>query len=107
MKKKFDYLSSNYIEYKSNGDGSKTLSVEEHVNKITPYLKDINNFKNFDTWEIQLAIATNDDEDIRNQNRGGSYIDSPDWIKNKQATTNLISKKDNKCFRYAVTVALN
>ena len=44
---------------------------------------------------------------IRNQNRGGSYIDSPDWIKNKQATINLISKKDNKCFRYAVTVALN
>ena len=38
---------------------------------------------------------------------GGSYIDSPDWIKNKQATINLISKKDNKCFRYAVTVALN
>ena len=54
---------SNCIEYKSNGDGSKTLSVEEHVHKITPYLKDINNFKKFDTWEIELAIATNDDEE--------------------------------------------
>ena len=32
-----------------------------------------------------------------NQNRGGSYIDSSDWIKNKQATLN--SKNDvNKCF---------
>ena len=27
-------------------------------------------------------------------NRGGSYIDSPDWIKNKKATINLINKKD-------------
>ena len=42
-----------------------------------------------------------------NPNRGGSYIDSPDWIKNKKATRNPINKKDNKCFQYAVTVALN
>ena len=37
----------------------------------------------------------------------GSYIDSPDWIKNKKATINPISKKDNKRFQYTVTVALN
>ena len=37
----------------------------------------------------------------------GSYIDSPDWIKIEKATINLINKKDNKCFQYAVTVALN
>ena len=42
-----------------------------------------------------------------NPNRGGSYIDSLDWIKNKRATVNPINKKDNKCFQYAVTVALN
>ena len=42
-----------------------------------------------------------------NPNRGGSYIDSPDWIKNKKATINPINKKDNKCFQYTVTVALN
>ena len=40
-------------------------------------------------------------------NRGGSYIDSLDWIKNKKATINSINKKDNKCFQYAVTVGLN
>ena len=39
-----------------------------------------------------------------NVSRGGSYIGSPDWI--KKATINPISKKD-KCFQYAVTVALN
>ena len=42
-----------------------------------------------------------------NLNRGGSYIDSPDGIKNKKATINPINKKDNKCFRYTVTVTLN
>ena len=39
-------------------------------------------------------------------NRDESYIDSPNWIKNKKATTNPINKKNNKCFQYAVTVAL-
>ena len=42
-----------------------------------------------------------------NPNRGGSCIDSPDWINNKKATINPINKKDNKSFQYAVTVALN
>ena len=42
-----------------------------------------------------------------NLNRGGSYIDSPDWIKNKKAAINPINKQDNKCFQYAVTLALN
>ena len=38
---------------------------------------------------------------------GGSYIDSPDWLKNEKATVNLINKKDNKSFQYTVTVTLN
>ena len=41
-----------------------------------------------------------------NFNRGGLYIDSADWIKNKKAI-NPMNKKDNKCFQYAVTIALN
>ena len=40
-------------------------------------------------------------------NWGVSYIDSPDLIKSVKATINPINKKDNKCFQYAVTVALN
>ena len=39
--------------------------------------------------------------------RGGSYIDSPDWIKNKRATINHINKRDNNCFQSAVAVGLN
>ena len=41
-----------------------------------------------------------------NFRRGGSYIDSPDWIKKKNATI-YPKNEDDKCFRYAVTVALN
>ena len=38
--------------------------------------------------------------------RGGSYIDSPEWLKTKKATTNPKSN-DGKCFQYDLTVALN
>ena len=39
-------------------------------------------------------------------NRGGSYIDSPKWLKDKKSTINP-RNNDHKCFQYAVTVALN
>ena len=38
--------------------------------------------------------------------RGGSYIDSPKWLKNKKATINP-KNKDNKCFQYALTIEFN
>ena len=39
-------------------------------------------------------------------NRGGSYIDSPKWLKDKKSTINP-KNNDDKCFQYAVTLALN
>ena len=39
-------------------------------------------------------------------NKGGSYIDSPKWLKNKKSTINP-NNNDYKCFQYAVTLALN
>ena len=153
-----NFWSNNYIEYESNSDRNKTLSVEEYLNNIRPYLKDIiNNLKKSDMWKIQLTIANNfissiDNDEERvvhsksdnieimindeadevikelsdslknryqinlesmkgsefvfdyvhllyykchkiNLNPGGSYIDSPDWIKNKKATINPNNKK--------------
>ena len=38
--------------------------------------------------------------------RGRSYIDSPEWLKNKKATINPKNNDDN-CFQYALTIALN
>ena len=154
-----NFRSNNYIEYRSNGDKNKMLSVEEYLNKIRPYLEGIINIlKKSDPWKIELIITINfisseDDNDeervmhsksdnveimisdeadevIRkifdslknryqnnlesmrgdefafdyvqvlyykchkiNLNRGGSYIDSPNWIKDKKATINPINKK--------------
>ena len=39
-------------------------------------------------------------------NRGGSYIDSPKWLKDKKSTINP-KNNDDRCFQYAVTLALN
>ena len=55
-----NFLSNNYIECESNGDRNKTLSVEEKLYKIRPYLRDIINvLKQSDTWKIQLTITIN------------------------------------------------
>ena len=40
-------------------------------------------------------------------NRGSSYIDSPISIKNKGVTINPKTIKNNNCFQYAITAALN
>ena len=39
-------------------------------------------------------------------NRGGSYIDSPKWLKDIKSTINP-KNNDYKCFQYAVNLALN
>ena len=38
--------------------------------------------------------------------KGGSYIESPKWLKDKKCTINQ-KNNDNKCFQYAITLALN
>ena len=38
--------------------------------------------------------------------KGGSYIDSPKWLKDKKSTINP-KNNDYKCFQYAITLALN
>ena len=40
-------------------------------------------------------------------NRGKSYINSQTWLKNKKATISPKNMKDDCCFQYAITVALN
>ena len=40
-------------------------------------------------------------------NRGSSYIESPEWLQNKGVTINTKNTKNNNCFQYAITAALN
>ena len=54
--------SDNYIIYESRVDKNKTVTIEEFLNKIRPYFKDIiNDLKKtkYLTWKIQLMIAIN------------------------------------------------
>ena len=40
-------------------------------------------------------------------NRGSTYINSPEWLKNKRVTINPRKTNNNRCFQYAITAALN
>ena len=58
--KTFNFCSNNYIEYESNGDKDKNLSIEKYVSKIKPYLKDTTtDLQKSDTRKIQLTILIN------------------------------------------------
>ena len=53
-----NFWNNNYIEYESNGDKSRNLSLNEYLNKIEAYLRNIIiNLQNSDAWKIQLTIA--------------------------------------------------
>ena len=169
---KSGYNNNNYyIEYRSEGD--KLLAIEEYLNLIEPYLKELtNDHKNKGEWKIQLTAQINfislrpgsdetrvmhprsvneefmnggDTDEIIKElfrsllqryqenlqekmkgsdfafdavnylyydlnkisiSKGGSYIDSPKWLKDKKSTINP-KNNDYKCFQYAVTLALN
>ena len=50
--------SNNYIEYESNGDKNRILSLDEYLNKIKSYLTIIIiDLKNSDELKIQLTIT--------------------------------------------------
>ena len=48
------------MEYESNGDRNKNLSVKEYLDISKSYLRNIIiNLQKSDTWKIQLTIAIN------------------------------------------------
>ena len=167
-------FNNNYLEYRSEGNDS--LSFEEYLNLIKPYLNDLNDLnddkKDKGKWELQLTAQINfisqragsdetrvmhtrsvseefmsesETEEIVEKlfrsllqryqdnlnekmrgsdfifngvnylfydfnrvsiSKGGSYIESPKWLKDKKCTVNQ-KNNDNKCFQYATTLALN
>ena len=164
-------FNNNYLEYRSEGNNS--LSFEEYLNLIRPYLEDlINDKKDKGEWKLQLTAQINfisqrpgsdetrvmhtrsvceefmsgsETEEIVEKlfrsllqryqdnlqekmrgsdfvfngvnylyydfnrisiSKGGSYIESPKWLKDKKSTVNQ-KNNDNKRFQYATTLALN
>ena len=66
-----DAFNSNYNEYRSSGDKTKTLSIKDYLDEIKPYLSDIiNDHKTKGEWKIHLTMVVNffsskDSEEIR------------------------------------------
>ena len=53
-----NFLNNNYIEYESNDDRNKNLSINKYLDKIKPYLKNIiTDRQKSDSWKIQLTVA--------------------------------------------------
>ena len=75
------------------GDGTDQIIKDLFDSFMQRYQKGFNQWK-----EVNLFLIT--------LNRGGSYIDSPEWLKNKKSTINL-KNNDDKYVQYVVTVALN
>ena len=76
--------------------------VDEVVKNLFDYLKNRypNNFQSMKGSEIvfhYIYLMYYKCHKI-NPNRGGSYVNYPDWIKNKKSIINPINKKDKKCF---------
>ena len=87
---------SDNIEIMINDEADEV--VEKHFKSVRNRYQ--NNLESMKRSEFDYDHKTN-------LNRGGSYIDSPEWIKNKKRTIHCINKKDTKCFQYAVTVTFN
>ena len=55
-----NFWNNNYIEYESNSDKNRNLSLDQYLNKIEPYLRNIKiDLQNSDAWKIQLTIVIN------------------------------------------------
>ena len=52
-------FNNNYIEYQSNGDKDKTISIEEYLDATKPYLSNMKNNHNQGEWKIQLSLIVN------------------------------------------------
>ena len=53
-------FNNDYIQYESKGDKDKTLTINEYLDMIRPYLVHmINDHKTQSEWKIQLTAAIN------------------------------------------------
>ena len=55
-----NFWNNNYIEYESNSDTSKNLSLDKYLDKSKPYSRDIIiDLPESNAWKIQLTIVIN------------------------------------------------
>ena len=97
----FNALKSNNLEIMINDESAEV--IKELFDSLRKRNQD--NLKSMKRNEFVLDYV-----DYKSWNKSELWqiiTDSPDWIKNKKVTIISINKKDDKCFQYAVTVALH
>ena len=89
-----------------NGDETDESIEELFESFLQKYEENLQNKMKGSDFEFDGVNILYYDFNKISLNRGGSYIDSPKWLKDKKSIINPINN-DDKCFQYAVTSALN
>ena len=89
-----------------NGDETDEIIEELFESFLQKYEENLQNKMRGSEFEFDGVNFLYYDFNKISLNRVGFYIDSPKWLKDKKSTINPINN-DDKCFQYAVTLALN
>ena len=100
------HVKSDNIEIRLGNNTSNVIN-ELIESFLSNYLKEEQILRNGSDYTFEsIDILGIHFHDIKLK-RGKSYIKSPKWLADKKATINPKNTKDNKCFQYAITIALN
>ena len=99
------YTKSDNIEIMF-GDDNDDIIEQLFESLLKKYEENLQNKMRRSEFEFDGVNFLYYDFNKTNINRDGSYIDSPKWLKDKKTTINP-KNNDDKCFQYAVTLALN
>ena len=99
------YTRSDNEEFMSSDDTNEIIKLlfESFLKRFEKKLQNMMRGSEFEFDSINFFYYSFNKTSIY---RGGTYIDSPKWLKNKKSTINP-KNNDDKCFQYAVTLALN
>ena len=88
------------------GDDNDDIIEERFRSFLQKYEENLQNKMKGSDFEFDCVNLLYYDFNKISLNRGGSYIDSPKWLKDKKSTINP-KNNNHKCFQYVVTLALN
>ena len=99
------YTTSDNEEFMSGDDTNEIIKLlfESFLQKFEENLQNKMRGSEFEFDGINFFYYNFNETSIY---RGGSYIDSPKWLKYKKSTINN-KNNDYNCFQYAATLALN
>ena len=88
------------------GDDNDDIIEQRFESLLKKYEENLQNKMRGSEFEFDGVNFLYYDFNKTSINRGGSYTDSPKWLKDKKSTINP-KNNDDRCFQYAVTLALN